>query len=177
MRAEAINRVRLVFTLFDANGNGYLDADDFELMADNVNEAARGSDAAAKDAMRTAFRGYWATLVAELDTDGDGKVSFDEFRGCVLSPERFDTALEGFAESLAALGAPEGDGLVTRPVFMALMRAIGFAPANIGALFDAFGPSEDDRIEAATWAEGIKEYYAPDKAGIPGDHLVEASAA
>ncbi|GAB2324866.1 hypothetical protein STREPTOSP366_00830 [Streptomyces variabilis] len=56
------------------------------------------------------------------------------------------------------------------------MRAIGFEEANIHALFEAFGPDADDRITVATWAAGIKDYYAPDKARIPGDRLVTAHA-
>lgn len=90
----------------------------------------------------------------------------------MLSPARFDATIDAFAQALAALGDPDGDGLIERPAFVALMTAIGFEHGNIEALFDAFGPSDEDRIQVATWAEGIKEYYAPDKAGIPGDHLV-----
>ncbi|MBO0914097.1 EF-hand domain-containing protein [Streptomyces laculatispora] len=172
MRAEAINRVRLVFSLFDANGNGAIEADDFEIMASRVVEAAPDSDNAAKDAMLAAFRRYWSTLGAELDADGDGRITFDEYAACVLSPERFDLTISDFAESLAALGDPDGDGLIERPLFMALMTAIGFGRPNIDALFDAFEPSESDRIEVAAWVVGIKDYYSPDKAGIPGDHLV-----
>lgn len=172
MRAEATNRVRLVFSLFDANGNGAIEADDFEIMASRVVEAAPDSDDAAKNAMLAAFRRYWSTLDAELDTDGDGRITFDEYAACVLSPERFDLTISDFAESLAALGDPDGDGLIERPLFMALMTAIGFGRPNIDALFDAFEPSDSDRIEVTTWVVGIKDYYSPDKAGIPGDHLV-----
>lgn len=172
MRAEATNRVRLVFSLFDANGNGAIEADDFEIMASRVVEAAPDSDDAAKNAMLAAFRRYWSTLDAELDTDGDGRITFDEYAACVLSPERFDLTISDFAESLAALGDPDGDGLIERPLFMALMTAIGFGRPNIDALFDAFEPSESDRIEVTAWVVGIKDYYSPDKAGIPGDHLV-----
>ncbi|MFD6248749.1 calcium-binding protein, partial [Streptomyces roseolus] len=32
MRAEAAKRVELVFSLFDANGNGVIDTGDFDLM-------------------------------------------------------------------------------------------------------------------------------------------------
>lgn len=172
MRAEATNRVRLVFSLFDANGNGAIEADDFEIMASRVVEAAPDSDDAAKNAMLAAFRRYWSTLDAELDTDGDGRITFDEYAACVLSPERFDLTISDFAESLAALGDPDGDGLIERPLFMELMTAIGFGRPNIDALFDAFEPSESDQIEVTTWVVGIKDYYSPDKAGIPGDHLV-----
>ncbi|MFD5317647.1 EF-hand domain-containing protein [Streptomyces sp. NPDC127098] len=177
MRTEAINRVRLVFSLFDANGNGRLEAEDFDLMSSRVVEAASGSDESAKTAMRLAFRRYWETLAAELDADGDGRISYDEYVRCVLSPERFDATIAAFADALAALGSPAGDGLVARPRFVALMLAIGFDRPNIDALFDAFGPSETDHIAVATWVEGIKDYYSPEKANIPGDLLVGSPTA
>ncbi|MEU3980472.1 EF-hand domain-containing protein [Streptomyces sp. NPDC026672] len=176
MRAEAIQRVELIFSLLDANGNGVLDAGDFTLMSDRVVAAAPQSDRAAKDTMRTAFERYWTTLVTELDANGDGVISLDEYTACVLSPERFASTIADFAEALAVLGDPDGDGLIERPAFTALMTAIGFHPANIDALFDAFGPTDNDRVPVRTWAEGIMEYYAPDKVGIAGDHLVTGTA-
>ncbi|MFE7486337.1 EF-hand domain-containing protein [Kitasatospora sp. NPDC057965] len=172
MRNEATQRVELVFELFDANRNGVIDIGDFDLMSRRVVEAAADSDETAKEAIRAAFRRYWVVLETELDANGDGVVTREEFRAFVLSPERFGPTIAQFADALAALGDPDGDGLVERPRFVALMIAIGFGHANIDALFDAFGPTADDRIPVATWAEGIRDYYAPDKAGIPGDRLV-----
>ncbi|RMI44998.1 EF-hand domain-containing protein [Streptomyces triticirhizae] len=177
MREEAVNRVRVVFTLLDADGNGVLEPVDFELMATRVVAAAPRSGEAEKDALRAAFERYWTTLAAELDADGDGRIDFDEYTSVVLDPRRFDATIAEFARALAALGDPDGVGLVDRPTFVALMSAIGFERANIDALFDAFGPSAEDRIEAAAWEEGIRDYYAPDKAGIPGDHLVGKATA
>ncbi|MCC5576585.1 EF-hand domain-containing protein [Microtetraspora sp. AC03309] len=172
MQQAAIDRVKLIFTLLDADGTGSLEAEDFDLMAARVVAASPGSDEAAKAAMLAAFRRYWTTLAAELDANRDGRISFEEYTACVLSPERFDAALTDFAESLAALGDPNGDGLIERDLFVALMTAIGFERANIDALFDAFQPSDDDQIEVSVWAAGIRDYYGPEKTGIPGDHLV-----
>jgi Ca2+-binding EF-hand superfamily protein len=177
MRTEALDRVGLVFTLLDANGSGYLSREDFQLMSDRVVAAATGSDESAKRAMSAAFTRYWTTLATELDTDQDDRVTFEEYTACVLSPERFDATVAEFAESLAALGDPDGDGLIERPVFAALMTAIGFQRPNIDALFDAFEPDADDRVPVATWVRGIKDYYGPDKAGIAGDHLVGQAGA
>jgi Ca2+-binding EF-hand superfamily protein len=172
VRAEAVDRVKVVFTLFDVDGNGVLEATDFDQMADRVVRAAPESDEQSKTAMVNAFRRYWQTLLTELDTNHDGKVSYEEYEACVLSPERFEATIDDFAESLAALGDPDGDGLIERPLFVALMTAIGFAGPNIDALFDAFRPTPDDRIEVPVWATGIREYYHPDMAGISGDQLV-----
>ncbi|WP_328940593.1 EF-hand domain-containing protein [Streptomyces sp. NBC_00250] len=176
MRTEAAKRVELVFSLFDANGNGVIDSGDFDLMTERVLEAAVASEDGAKEAIRTAFRRWWTTLATELDVNGDGVITVDEFRPFVLDPKRFGPTITAFAEALSALGDPDGDGLIERPLFLSLMTAIGFEKANIHALFDAFGPDAEDRITVATWAAGIEDYYAPELAGIPGDRLVGAPA-
>ncbi|MET8543938.1 EF-hand domain-containing protein [Kitasatospora sp. NPDC004799] len=175
--AAATDRVGLVFSLFDADGNGVIEPDDFDLMGRRVVAALPHGDEDAKDRLLGALQGYWQTLVTELDTDGDGRISPEEFTAVVLDPQRFDATIDEFARSLSALGDPDGDGLVTRPDFLALMTAIGFDDRNIEALFDAFGPVDGDRVPVAVWAEGIRDYYRPEKAGIPGDRLVPGTAA
>ncbi|WP_320783219.1 EF-hand domain-containing protein [Streptomyces sp. CRN 30] len=172
MRTEALERVKLVFELLDADGNGFIEADDFALMAGRVNQVASDSTDAARQSMAAAFQRYWTALSTGLDADGDGRISFEEYTACVLSPERFDGAIAEFADALGALGDPHGEGLVERPRFLDLMTAIGFAVPRINALFDAYRPDERDRVHAATWVESIKEYYAPDKAGTAADLLV-----
>jgi Ca2+-binding EF-hand superfamily protein len=172
MSVTAEDRIRTIFSLFDVDRNGYIEERDFSTMAADVVRAARGSGGAAKRAMEEAFQHYWTTLERELDANRDGRVSYEEFAACVLSPERFGETVADFAQSLAALGDPDGDGMIERPVFVDLMTAIGFERPNIDALFDAFEPADDDRIRVEVWAEGIKDYYRPGKAGIAGDHLV-----
>ncbi|WP_231648429.1 EF-hand domain-containing protein [Saccharothrix sp. NRRL B-16348] len=172
----ALSRVDLVFRLFDANASGAIEANDFEIMARRVVEAAPQSDAAAKEAMTAAFHRYWKTLAEELDDDRNGRINREEFEDSVLSPERFEATIDEFARSLARLGDPDGDGLIERHVFTALMSAIGFEQQNIDALFDALEPDPDDRIPVSTWVSSIQEFYRPDAAGIPGDRLVPSVA-
>ncbi|MEU4743597.1 EF-hand domain-containing protein [Actinosynnema sp. NPDC023658] len=171
----AQSRVDLIFTLFDVDGSGEIEAIDFEVMADRVVEAAPQSDAAAKEAMTAAFHRYWKTLAAELDDDRNGRINREEYADSVLSPERFESTIDEFARSLARLGDPDGDGLIERPVFTALMSAIGFEPRNIDALFAALEPDPDDRISVADWVTSIKDFYRPEAAGIPGDRLVPSA--
>jgi len=176
MGHDAHRRAALVFTLFDANGNGVLDADDFALMTERVLAVATDSPAADRQALADSLRHYWQVLSTALDANGDGVISPEEFRGFVLDPELFGATAARFADALAALGSPGHDGLVERSRFLDLMLAIGFEKENTEALFDAFGPDAGDRITVAAWAEGIRDYYAPEKSGIPGDRLVPQSA-
>ncbi|MFF4486681.1 EF-hand domain-containing protein [Streptomyces sp. NPDC001544] len=173
---KANDRVELVFSLFDADGNGVLESEDFELMGERVIAAVPEAGDKEKSKMLGAFRRYWETLVRELDANGDGRISPEEFMAIVLDPQRFDATVDEFADALAAMGDPDGDGFVERSHFTALMTAIGFQRPNIDALFDAFEPVEGDRVPVVTWADGIRDYYRPEKAGIPGDHLVVGTA-
>ncbi|MFI7386364.1 EF-hand domain-containing protein [Streptomyces sp. NPDC049813] len=177
MRAEAVTRVKLVFKLFDADGNGVLEDDDFTLMSDRVAAAVPDADQERTRAMRASFQQYWETLVRELDADGDGRITYEEFQACVLSPERFNEAVDAFAAGFSHFGDVDGSGTVTRPVFIGMMRGVGFELANIEALFDAFEPDAADRIRVDVWEAEIKNYYAPDKGGVPADLLAAGVAA
>ncbi|MEU1350574.1 EF-hand domain-containing protein [Streptomyces sp. NPDC005775] len=177
MRSEAVNRVKLVFTLFDADGNGVLEADDFHLMSSRVAAAVPGADEARKQAMRAGFTRYWNTLASELDAHHDGRITYDEYQECVLSPERFNGAVGEFAAGFARLGDLDGSGTVTRPVFTDMMRGVGFDLPNIHALFDAFEPDDANRIRVDVWEAEIRNFYAPDKGGIPADLLAPSPAA
>ncbi|MGW3406355.1 EF-hand domain-containing protein, partial [Streptomyces zhihengii] len=59
MRTEAAERAELVFSLFDANGNGVLDSEDFDLMTGRVLDVAVDSDDGAREALRVSFRRWW----------------------------------------------------------------------------------------------------------------------
>ncbi|MFC9299163.1 EF-hand domain-containing protein [Streptomyces sp. NPDC057011] len=173
---EATDRIGLVFSLFDVDGNGVIESADFDLMTSRIAAALPQAGAVAKDRLAAALGRYWETLVGELDADGDGRISPEEFTAVVLDPQRFHAVVDEFAEALAGLGDPDGDRLVTRPDFVALMTAIGFELPNIQALFDALGPVDGDRVEVAVWAGAIRDYYRPEKAGIAGDQLVSNAA-
>lgn len=173
---EANDRIQLVFSLFDADGNGFLEPDDFELMGTRVVAAVPGAGDAAKGALLGSLRRYWTTLVTELDANGDGRISPEEFTACVLNPERFAETVDEFARALSSVGDLTGEGFVARPDFIALMEAIGFRQPNIEALFDALGPAQGDRVAVDAWAEAIRDYYRPEKSGIAGDLLTGKAA-
>ncbi|MBD0675147.1 EF-hand domain-containing protein [Streptomyces sp. CBMA156] len=172
MRDEAVRRAALIFKLFDANGNGVLDPQDFGLVADRVLVVATDSAQEDRQTFAGSMHQWWDVLAGALDADNDGLISPQEFEAFVLDPERFAPTADLFANALATLGDPDNDGLIERTRFLDLMIAWGFDAPNIHALFDAFEPDAADRITVTAWADGIRDYYTPGLAGIPGDRLV-----
>nr|WP_223183533.1 MULTISPECIES: EF-hand domain-containing protein [unclassified Streptomyces] len=166
----------MIFKLFDANKNGVLDPQDFGLITDRVLAAAEDSTQKDREAFASSMRQWWDVLAGALDTDNDGLISPQEFEASVLDPERFAPTADLFANALATLGDPDNDGLIERPRFLDLMTAWGFDVPNVHALFEAFGPDATDRVTVTAWADGIRDYYTPGLAGIPGDRLVSLPA-
>ncbi|MBC3840630.1 calcium-binding protein [Streptacidiphilus sp. 4-A2] len=169
--AEATDRAEHIFSLFDTHGSGSLHAGDFDRMGSRIITAAPEADKAAKERILRSLDLYWQTLEAELDPAMEGRIGLADFVATVLHPERFEAALAELAVALSSLGDRSGDGLVTHRDFHALLAAVGFDEPNIESLFDALEPV-DGRVLVSAWAESIRDYYHPEKAGIPGDHLV-----
>ena len=105
---EATDRVQSVLSLFDADGNGHRELADFEPTSSRVVAAVPAAGDALKGRLTASFRRYGDTLLTELDANGDGRISPEEFTSVVLNPQRFDAAADEFAEALAAMGARRG---------------------------------------------------------------------
>jgi hypothetical protein len=58
-----------------------------------------------------------------------------------------------------------------------MLRGVGFDLPNIQALFEALGPDDADRVRVDVWETEIRNFYAPDKGGIPADLLAPSPAA
>uniref|UniRef100_A0ABM0LZV1 Probable calcium-binding protein CML8-like n=1 Tax=Saccoglossus kowalevskii TaxID=10224 RepID=A0ABM0LZV1_SACKO len=73
---------REVFDLFDSNGGGSIDADEFSQALDSVDIQIPPNEI--------------AEIMATIDNDGNGEIDFDEFLLLMTNTERF---LETFVEN------------------------------------------------------------------------------
>ena len=82
-------KVRLCFDLFDADNDGYLDEWEVRRYLRSVYRTAPGRDLLDEDGERVRPEDLAAatasTIIREADSDGDGRVSFDEFARWIAS--------------------------------------------------------------------------------------------
>jgi uncharacterized protein (DUF2236 family)/Ca2+-binding EF-hand superfamily protein len=105
--------------VLDQTGDGYLDWPDLAAMAREL--ATRlDLDEPAETRLYDAFAAWWRELQAALDTDGDGRVSADEYAAAV--PALAGPALIRVAEVLFGATDKDGSGTIDAEEYRALFR-------------------------------------------------------
>ncbi|MFI0816061.1 EF-hand domain-containing protein [Streptomyces sp. NPDC021098] len=165
--------------MLDANGDGVIAEDDFELMGGRVLAAVGEERTAAKgkeyaDALTT----YWRALRETADADGDGRIDRGEFRQALHQvSDQFDLLVGPLYRAGFQLADRDDDGLVGRADFVAVISAIGVPEAEAGAAFDRLTEqggqggqlAEDQLMTAAT------QYYRDEDPANTASHLLFGS--
>jgi Ca2+-binding EF-hand superfamily protein len=153
-------RLRTRFRTLDGDGSGYLEGRDFESEVDRILSATGvAAESVRAQLLREAYRTYWWALLDQLDRDGDGRISFEEYAQIVHSIDRFKSYARTRAEAVDRFGDLDGDGWIKGSDYLTIMRAARFDEAAIRATFNALSPDENDRIKAGRWADLIMEFY------------------
>ncbi|QLH25640.1 calcium-binding protein [Streptomyces sp. Rer75] len=162
-----------LFALLDANGDGVIAEDDFELMGGRVLAAVDEERTAAKgkeyaDALMT----YWRALRETADADGDGRIDKGEFRQALHQvSDHFEMLIGPLYRAGFHLADRDDDGLVGREDFVAVISAVGVPEAEAGAAFDRLAEhggqlTKDQLMTAAS------QYYRDEDPANSASHLL-----
>jgi Ca2+-binding EF-hand superfamily protein len=167
-----LDRIKAAFDALDTNSNGYLEADDFEMLAYRIIRSLNVPDDSPKAGeLRASCRGYWQGLVGVLDRNGDGRLSHQEYAR-FHEPDAYEDGVRPYADALTAICDRDDDGFVQHDDFVRGMRAVGFPVDNIEALFQAFDPHGTGQVSTTEWRTAIEEYFLADGNHAVGDTLV-----
>ncbi len=149
---------RLVFAVLDTDKDGVISRDDYFSRIDRLTAATgRGDD----DPMVVHARAAGERAWSEMDADGDGKMTLDEYLAWV-GVEAFDTICSPALGALFDLADADKDGALDRPEFIMLRTALGNPAGNAEAAFDALDADGDGRV-------GRHDYLMSIRAHIGGE--------
>lgn len=159
------------FGLFDADGDGHLTADDYEVFALRLVQAfgePPGSPRAL--AVRAGYRALWQAIAARTDADADGRVDQAEFRAG-LDPAGFDREVRPLAEAVLGLADADGDGRLDAAELTRLLRACEVSPAGIDAVATALDTDHDGAVRTGELLATVRDFCLDPAPGHPGHWL------
>jgi Ca2+-binding EF-hand superfamily protein len=123
-------RYRHWFRLFDANGDGYIDEQDYVLMSERLVRASRASGANPSGLIEAARNRF--AMLKMADTDGDGRVSQAEYLAAALQRREAGSGMDSVHEALARGGFTsfdvDGDGVLDLSDYVLTHVAFGLNP-------------------------------------------------
>jgi len=169
-------KLRKRFRLRDTDQDGYLTWDDFEATARQLVEGfALSPDAPRSRAVMDTYREFWQQFLVPMDTDGDGRVSEQEylaaFAGGLMSDSSFDRVYRPHLDAVVRLADTDGDGVLSHAEFGRLMSMYGAAEVDVTAEFDKADTNGDGQLSTDEILAVVRGFFLDDDTDTPGSRL------
>ncbi|PRY39080.1 lipase family protein [Umezawaea tangerina] len=163
------------FTALDADGDGRLTEDDFEVFALRLVQAlGRSPGSPSALTVRHRYRDLWRALAARSDQDLDGAVSGPEYvrwLGTTTRDDGFDRNVRPLAEAVVRLVDTDGSGVVDAAELTRVLRACGLSPDEARTTLAAVDRDHDGVVSVAEIVDVVRDFCLDPAPGRPGHWL------
>ncbi|BCB91034.1 EF-hand domain-containing protein [Phytohabitans suffuscus] len=165
--ATALQQRKLdkAFNHLDVDRSGYVEEQDLtDLGVRLLANFGVGSDDPRARRIADGFGSFWSALAEALDTDGDRRLSPQEYRDGMLAgfgrPDGgFDRHFRPGAMAVLELADTDGDGFVGRDEFATMQRAFGTSREESDFAFDRLDQDGDGRLSLDELIAAVREFY------------------
>ncbi|MDX6742180.1 EF-hand domain-containing protein [Actinocorallia sp. A-T 12471] len=161
-------KIRGVFTAMDADGDGALTESDFQELAARWTAVRADGDHARLTRVMT---GWWSTLRAAADADGDGRVTLEEVLAVVDVLPTMPEAVNATAEAMFETVDANGDGRISRQEYRTLIEAWTGRPTDTDLIFPRLDLDGDGYLSRAEFLLLWRDFWAGETPGTPGAWL------
>ncbi|GAA2414079.1 EF-hand domain-containing protein [Nonomuraea africana] len=155
------------FESFDHDGDGVVTQADFELMANRaVSALGLSKQAAQGKALLEGARQYWRNLAEAADSDGDGRITSEEFAGSITNskvgtPQGQAQAAQPWVDALVQAADSDGDGRLDSQECKRMLEVLGVEPAAVEGSAPYLAEA-DGSIKIDTVREAALKLYTAD---------------
>lgn len=172
--ASGFQRVKLraMFDAFDANGDGYLQEEDFHALAARWGRLPRvTAEAGLADRVRSVMLGWWQQLAAAVDTDRDGRIDMDDLLAMVDRLGDMREAVTATADTVFDAVDEDGDGRISRGEHRRLIDVWHGREVAVGTTFEVLDRDADGCLSRSEFAELWVQFWISDDPTEPGNYM------
>jgi Ca2+-binding EF-hand superfamily protein len=164
------------FNILDHDQDGMLEREDFVTVA-RVAAALRGIEAESPDyvALEAAVLLTWIHTQEFADTDGNGKVTLDEWLQTLeatgTNEEKFATYATPWAIGFFDLIDADGDGVIGRPEYRAMLQCFRSDGMDSDSAFERLDSNKDGAISKEEAMQLVREFLMSDDPNAAGNWL------
>lgn len=166
-----------VFAVLDIDGDGHISGSDVLSRADHLCAAlAPEVGSPHHGAIQSAYAAWWERIRDVIDSDGDGRVSREEFVAAMVSgagrDPRFLEALDGAGSTIFDAADSNGDGHISREEFARFYHAVEMTEEATSIAFDKLDTDGDGTISRQEFLAGTRALLTSSDPDAPGTWMV-----
>ncbi|WP_169952564.1 EF-hand domain-containing protein [Microbispora sp. H11081] len=164
-------KVSGVFRAMDVDGDGRLTEADFQALAHRWTAVAGPAD---PELLASVMTGWWPVLRAASDRNGDGAVTLDEVLVVVDALDERADAVSATADVMFEAVDLDGDGLISRSEYGALIETWNGTPTATDEIFPRLDLDGDGHLTRDEFRTHWTEFWAGDNPNAPGSYVFGA---
>jgi juvenile hormone diol kinase len=164
-----------LFNLYDIDKNGVVTREDFEQKVRTVaslHGLAEGSDGF--DEMNTQVMADWNHLQADVDKNGDGKISLVEWLAhghTRISDDNLYDTVKKEVDAIVSLFDKDGNGELGHQEYQDLIKAWGVGTDQVELACEKIGLKADQSLSKGRFGELLEEFHKSDDPSSAGNYI------
>ncbi|WP_328876837.1 EF-hand domain-containing protein [Streptomyces sp. NBC_00299] len=156
--------INAAFDTLDVTGDDHIDQDDFRVRVDRLRTLRPDMDEKLACELRDTFDAWWEIIRRAADSDGDGRVTREEFTAAIDAGLEEDPAyidqMVRVAQAVADAADRDGDGMLDRSELDLIYKAFDVDVDFSEETFRRLDRDGDGLFSTTEWAQTVRDMFS-----------------